>query len=746
MIDGIKSTVTSPFSNGGVVVGAVINERGHLIITLSNGQTIDAGYVKGADGSTGSQGAKGDKGEQGAPGPQGPAGTPGAKGDKGDKGEQGQSLEIDRIGPLANRSYYDAEATNFMYLAMDTAQIFLKLSDVSGDWSDPIEFIKGVKGEKGDKGDSFTVSEVLSNNVMVTSVVNGKTVYVAPQNTVATSKPVGYTVFRGGSLWFKTNPPGKTSEWYGPIQFTGAKGDPGQGIAVDYKGPLSSLTQFDNVKQGFTFLDIQSNVLYIKQSDNHKDWREFKYYEGQQGIQGPKGDKGDQGAQGQGLAVTKFINKPFATVENSQEIKDLPVNAIVYSTVETLKLTVEGVVQVYQGLARSKLALPNTWSNPFPIQGAQGVSGKDGSGLAVDAVGLESELDTFSDMKTSSQGFTFLAVDTQRVFVKKVDYPFPGQDPSTDFSLPENNTADYINQKKLWDKSGSGERRDILWSVGSLSLGPQGQIGPRGPQGDKGTDGPVGPQGLRGFSLNPDYKGPGLTPRDLYDNTPDGTSYLDTTHGLIYYRQTSTPGVWGPGITLSGVSSGAGVSNLKYTAHDTVGNVHNILSIYRPNVVTGIDTVEDIYLPGSVYNTLSFTDFTVDPNSGIPTAIIPIGTVFRDQPITIELHINEIFGAPITQDNIRLTFEFMNPSAPGSVLRLENNDPCVLDFDPAYDNTEFKGDLYATLVEAGKYEIWNGILSNIKVDGKIQCRLRVSIKNSSTTPTSGKANVLLRRS
>ena len=573
MIDGIKSTVTSPFSNGGVVVGAVINERGHLIITLSNGQTIDAGYVKGADGSTGSQGAKGDKGEQGAPGPQGPAGTPGAKGDKGDKGEQGQSLEIDRIGPLANRSYYDAEATNFMYLAMDTAQIFLKLSDVSGDWSDPIEFIKGVKGEKGDKGDSFTVSEVLSNNVMVTSVVNGKTVYVAPQNTVATSKPVGYTVFHGGSLWFKTNPPGKTSEWYGPIQFTGAKGDPGQGIAVDYKGPLSSLTQFDNVKQGFTFLDIQSNVLYIKQSDNHKDWREFKYYEGRQGIQGPKGDKGDQGAQGQGLAVTKFINKPFAEVENTQEIKDLPVNAIVYSTVETLKLTVEGVVQVYQGLARSKLALPNTWSNPFPIQGAQGVSGKDGSGLAVDAVGLESELDTFSDMRTSSQGFTFLAVDTQRVFVKKVDYPFPGQDPSTDFSLPENNTADYINQKKLWDKSGAGERRDILWSVGSLSLGPQGQIGPRGPQGDKGTDGPVGPQGLRGFSLNPDYKGPGLTPRALYDNTPDGTSYLDTTHGLIYYRQTSTPGVWGPGITLSGVSSGKYHGNHEITGTSTVGEL-----------------------------------------------------------------------------------------------------------------------------------------------------------------------------
>lgn len=746
MIDGIKSTVTSPFSNGGVVVGAVVNEKGHLIITLSNGQVIDAGYVKGTDGSTGTQGDKGEKGDQGAVGPQGPAGTPGAKGDKGDKGDQGQSLEIDRIGPLANRSFYDAEATNFMYLAMDTSQIFLKLSDASGDWSDPIEFIKGVKGEKGDKGDSFTVSEVLADSFMVSTVINGKVVYVAPLPTVATSKPIGYTVFYGGNLWFKTNAPGKASEWYGPVQFTGAKGDPGQGISVDYKGPLSSLTQFDNVKQGFTFLDIQNNVLYIKQSDDHKDWKSFKYFEGEKGDVGLKGDKGEKGDQGQGLAVTKFIDTLFAVIENTPDIVNLPVGSVVFSTVESLKLTVQGVVQVYQGVARSKISLPNNWSSPFPIQGSTGATGKDGNGLSVDAVGLETELDEFSELKTTKQGFTFLAVDTQRVYVKKVDYPYPGQDPATDFSLPENNTADYINKKKTWDNSSLTEKRDLLWSTGSLSLGPQGLPGPRGPQGEKGEDGSQGSQGMRGMSLNPDYKGPGLTPRAMYDNTPDGTSYLDTTHGLIYYRQTSSYGVWGPGISLSGVSSGEGVSNVRYTQHNPETGQHNVLTIYRPNAITGIDTAEELLLPGTTYADINQNSFVLNENTGEAEAFIPLGYVFNNQPVDIEVHINQIFNDPVTGNNIRLTFEFMNPSQPDRMLLLPaDSSPCVLAFSPGFAEEEYKGDLYATFVETGKYAIWNGILGHIPVNGKVQCRLRISIIGGRTIPTSGKANVLLRR-
>lgn len=45
------------------VVGANIDEEGHLVLSMSDGSTIDAGY------------AKGEKGDKGDIGPQGPQGT-----------------------------------------------------------------------------------------------------------------------------------------------------------------------------------------------------------------------------------------------------------------------------------------------------------------------------------------------------------------------------------------------------------------------------------------------------------------------------------------------------------------------------------------------------------------------------------------------------------------------------------------------------------------------------------------------
>ncbi len=41
------------------ITGATINSEGHLILTLSDGTTIDAGLVKGADGAPGQNGADG---------------------------------------------------------------------------------------------------------------------------------------------------------------------------------------------------------------------------------------------------------------------------------------------------------------------------------------------------------------------------------------------------------------------------------------------------------------------------------------------------------------------------------------------------------------------------------------------------------------------------------------------------------------------------------------------------------------
>ena len=74
---------------GKSVTDAQVNEDGDLIITLSDGTTINAGHVVGAEGEQGPAGLKGDTGEQGPQGPKGDTGAQGLQGPKGDQGEQG---------------------------------------------------------------------------------------------------------------------------------------------------------------------------------------------------------------------------------------------------------------------------------------------------------------------------------------------------------------------------------------------------------------------------------------------------------------------------------------------------------------------------------------------------------------------------------------------------------------------------------------------------------------------------------
>lgn len=87
---------------GKSVTDAQVNEDGNLIITLSDGATINAGHVVGADGAQGpegpqgppgaegEQGPAGPKGDTGEQGPQGPKGDTGAQGLQGPKGDQGE--------------------------------------------------------------------------------------------------------------------------------------------------------------------------------------------------------------------------------------------------------------------------------------------------------------------------------------------------------------------------------------------------------------------------------------------------------------------------------------------------------------------------------------------------------------------------------------------------------------------------------------------------------------------------------
>ena len=76
------------------IQSAAINDSGHLILTLTDGTTLDAGVAKGAKGDTGAQGPKGDPGAKGDTGAQGPKGDDGAKGDTGAAGADGVTPHI----------------------------------------------------------------------------------------------------------------------------------------------------------------------------------------------------------------------------------------------------------------------------------------------------------------------------------------------------------------------------------------------------------------------------------------------------------------------------------------------------------------------------------------------------------------------------------------------------------------------------------------------------------------------------
>ena len=88
---------------------AVINEEGHLIITLGTGTEIDCGNAKGDKGDKGDKGNKGDKGDpgekgdpgaKGDPGEKGDPGDPGVKGDTGDRGPAGAAATINGVNAL----------------------------------------------------------------------------------------------------------------------------------------------------------------------------------------------------------------------------------------------------------------------------------------------------------------------------------------------------------------------------------------------------------------------------------------------------------------------------------------------------------------------------------------------------------------------------------------------------------------------------------------------------------------------
>jgi hypothetical protein len=66
-----------------------------------------------------------------------------------------------------------------------------------------------------------------------------------------------------------------------------------------------------------------------------------------------------------------------------------------------------------------------------------------------------------------------------------------------------------------------------------------------------GPPGPAGPIGPEGAGLQIDASG-NTAGRSVYDSEAEGFVYLDTQTGLLYRRETATPGVWSVGVDFGG--------------------------------------------------------------------------------------------------------------------------------------------------------------------------------------------------
>lgn len=96
------------------------------------------------------------------------------QGRQGEQGAKGDPMKIDATGVSGDLSQYDAEPKGFSYLATDTGKVYIKNSDTSGDWSDPVGF-QGPAGYTPVKGTDYWTEEDIAEikSYVDEAIING---------------------------------------------------------------------------------------------------------------------------------------------------------------------------------------------------------------------------------------------------------------------------------------------------------------------------------------------------------------------------------------------------------------------------------------------------------------------------------------------------------------------------------------------------------------------------------------------
>ena len=288
--NGINGTAGADGKDGVGITDAEVNENGELVLSLSNGSTLNLGCVIGEKGEAGAPGQNGADGEDGKDGADGEDGKDGAD------GEDGVGIKDVAIN-----------AENKLFITLTNGTV-IDLGNIKGaDGKDGVDGEDGKDGADGKDGISITKSEINEDGELVFTFSDGKTVNVG--------KVVGTDGINGSN-----GTDGEDGK-------DGADGVGIQSVKIDDNGNLvitltnGTVIDLGNIKgaDGKDGVDGEDGVSVIK-SEINADGELVLYYsngtstnlgkvvgtDGTNGSNGTDGENGKDGADGVGIQTVKI--------------------------------------------------------------------------------------------------------------------------------------------------------------------------------------------------------------------------------------------------------------------------------------------------------------------------------------------------------------------------------------------------------------------------------------------------------
>ena len=347
-------------ADGTSITDVDVNDAGELVLTFSNSKGVNLGKIVGATGAQGPQGEKGETGATGAQGPQGEKGETGATGAQGPQGEKGETGATGAQGPQGEK----------------------------GDKGDT-----GAQGPQGEQGVGIQNIQIdNATHTMTITLTNGREfvfeniVGAGSGSSIASQVRINATTNQweistdNGTTWTSTG-----------IAATGPQGEKGETGEAGAQGPQGE----DGIAPLIRINDV-TNCWEIS-TDDGLTWTTTnvpatgeKGEQGEQGVQGEKGETGATGAAGKdgngitGITINEDNYLVIAMKEGNPIIIEQSIVGAKGETGATGATGAQGVgIKSVRLTAEYMLVITltdNTELDPIgPIRGEKGETGATGA-------------------------------------------------------------------------------------------------------------------------------------------------------------------------------------------------------------------------------------------------------------------------------------------------------------------------------------------------------------------------------